>query len=103
MLQEAIELVTKRRVRARGEVTGLELLDRGHERLGHETAAVGAKVAARVRIPPAEQGPFRYRHVIVLQMHAARSPEIALPCQSSSRRAILQHPTTHPRQTAARH
>ena len=54
VLQQAIELVAERRVRAGGEVARRQLLDRRDQRLGHEAAAVGAEVAAGVGIAPAE-------------------------------------------------
>ena len=59
VLEQAIELVAERRVGARGDVAGRELLDRRDERLGDEASAVGAEVSARVGIAPAEQRPFR--------------------------------------------
>ncbi len=49
----------ERRVAARREVRGRQLLDRRHERLGHEAPAELAEVPARVGIAAAEHRPRR--------------------------------------------
>ena len=54
VLQQPIELVAERRIGARSQIPRGELLNRSHERLGHEAAAVDAEVAARIGIAAPE-------------------------------------------------
>ena len=55
VLQQSIELGAERRVGTGREVAGGQLLDRCDEGFGHEAAAIGAEVSARIRIAPAEE------------------------------------------------
>jgi hypothetical protein len=54
--EQPIELGAKRWIRSRGEIALGQLLDWRDERLRDEAPAVGAEVAARIRIAPAERG-----------------------------------------------
>jgi hypothetical protein len=77
VLQQPRELVAERRVRARGEKSLGQLLDRRNERLRHEAPAVGAEVAARIRIAPAKNGSQSIRvnfgHGVTIRANADRA------------------------------
>src|SRR5262249_38287879 len=49
LLEKPREMLLKIRILARGEVFGSQVVERGHQRLGNEHAAIRAKVAMDVR------------------------------------------------------
>ena len=102
VLQQAIELLAERRIGARGEVTGRQLLDRRYEGFRHEAAAVRAEVSAHVGIASSEDGTVSDGRFRVAQRHSVRSPESAPPAPSSSGRARPRHLMTHPHRTGPR-
>ena len=83
MAQKLIELFAEPRVGSGGEVSLLQLLDGGDERLGDEPPPVRAEVAAGVWIAPAEDGALSDCRFRVAQMHSVRAPEIAPPSPDS--------------------
>ena len=96
----------ERRIRARREVAALELLDRRDQRLGHEAPAVGAEVAARVGIAPAERSVASAScclSCVIVECACARVRDEARACAcailDAGRR--LRRPTRRRRRTAA--
>ena len=71
MGQQIVQLGPERGVGAHRQIAFGQLLDGRDQRLGHEPAAVGAKVAAGVGIPPSE---YRCLHVLLPSPPLEREP-----------------------------